>query len=42
MNIGTGVHAVLRFCLSNLNGYDFDIANGKDLQSVLLRWALVT
>jgi hypothetical protein len=42
MKIGTGVHAGLRFYLSNLNGYDVDIVNGKDLQSVLLKWALVT
>jgi hypothetical protein len=28
---GTGVEAILRFCLSNLNGCNGGIADGRDL-----------
>jgi hypothetical protein len=30
MMIGTGVQAILRFCLSNLNGCDVGITDGTD------------
>jgi hypothetical protein len=31
MKIGTGVQAVLRFCLRNLRGCNVGITDGKDL-----------
>jgi hypothetical protein len=31
MKIGTGVQAILRFCLNNLRGCNIDIMNGRDL-----------
>jgi hypothetical protein len=31
LNIGTGVQAILRFCLSNLKGYNVGITDGRDL-----------
>jgi hypothetical protein len=31
MKIGTGVQAILRFCLTNLRGCDGGITDGKDL-----------
>jgi hypothetical protein len=31
MKICPGVQAVLRFCLSSLNGCNVDITNGRDL-----------
>jgi uncharacterized protein YraI len=37
MKIGTGVQAILRFCLSNFSGCKVGITDG----SVQLRWAQV-
>jgi hypothetical protein len=31
MKAGTGVQALLRFCLSNLNGFNVGITDGRDL-----------
>jgi hypothetical protein len=31
MKICKGVQAILRFCLSNLNGYNIGITDGKEL-----------
>jgi hypothetical protein len=31
MKIATGVQAILRFCLSNLRGYNVGIIEGRDL-----------
>jgi hypothetical protein len=31
MKIGTGVQAILRFCISNLRGCNFGITDGRDL-----------
>jgi hypothetical protein len=31
MKTGTGVQAILRFCLSNLNGCNVGITDGRDL-----------
>jgi hypothetical protein len=31
MKTGTGVQAILRFCLRNLRGYNVGIADGRDL-----------
>jgi hypothetical protein len=39
--IGTGIQAILRFCFSNLNGYNIGIIDGKELWSAPLRWAQV-
>jgi hypothetical protein len=38
MKTGTGVQAILRFCLSNLNGRNGGIANERVLLSVPSRW----
>jgi hypothetical protein len=37
MKIGTGVEAILRFCHSNLNGYNTGISVGMDLSVAPLR-----
>jgi hypothetical protein len=39
MKIGTGVQAILRFCLRNLQGCDVGITDGRDLLIKPLRWA---
>jgi hypothetical protein len=31
MKIGTGVRAILRFCLGSLRGYNVGITDGRDL-----------
>jgi hypothetical protein len=31
MKSGTGFQTILRFCLSNLNGFNVDITDGKEL-----------
>jgi hypothetical protein len=41
MKIGTGVQAILRFCLRNLRGCNVGITDGKYLRSMPLRWAQV-
>jgi hypothetical protein len=41
MTIGTGVQAMLRFFLSNLNGCIVGITDGMELGSAPLRWAQV-
>jgi hypothetical protein len=41
MKTGTGVQAILRFCLSNLNGCNVNITAGKELWSAALRWGQV-
>jgi hypothetical protein len=41
MKIGTGLQAILRFCLRNLRGSNVGITGGRDLWSVLLTWAQV-
>jgi uncharacterized protein YraI len=41
MKIATGLQATLRFCLRNLKGCNVGITDGRDLRSVLLRWAEV-
>jgi hypothetical protein len=41
MKIGTGVQAMLWFCLRNLRGCNVGIAGGKELRSAALRWAQV-
>jgi hypothetical protein len=38
MRSGMGVQAILRSCLSNLNGCNVGITDGRDLRSVPLRW----
>jgi hypothetical protein len=42
MKIGTGIQAILRFCLSNLNACNVGITNRRNLCSLLLRWAHAT
>jgi hypothetical protein len=37
MTIGTAIQAILSFCLSNLNGCNVAITDGKQLQSAPLR-----
>jgi hypothetical protein len=39
--IGTGVQAILRFCLRNLRGCNVDITDGRDLLITPLTWAQV-
>jgi hypothetical protein len=41
MNIGKGVQAILRFCLSNLRGCNVGIIDGRDLRIMPLRLAQV-
>jgi hypothetical protein len=41
MKVGTGVQAILRFRLSNLDGCNIGITNGRYLRSVSLEWAQV-
>jgi hypothetical protein len=41
MKTGTDVQAILRFCLSNLRGYNVGVTDGRDLLGALLRWPLV-
>jgi hypothetical protein len=41
MKIGTGVQAILMFCLRNLRGCNAGITDGSDLRSRPLRWAQV-
>jgi hypothetical protein len=31
MKIGTGIQAILRFCLRNMRGYNVGITDGRDL-----------
>jgi hypothetical protein len=31
MKIGTGIEGILRFCLSNLKGYNIVITDGRNL-----------
>jgi hypothetical protein len=39
MKIGTGVQAILWFCLRNLRGYNVGITDGRDCLITPLRWA---
>jgi uncharacterized protein YraI len=41
VKIGTGVQAILRFCLSNMRGCNVGTTDGRDLWSAPLRWPLV-
>jgi hypothetical protein len=41
MKIVTGVQGILRFCLSNLNGCNVGITDGKETRSAPLRLAQV-
>jgi hypothetical protein len=38
MKIGTGVQAILGFCLRNLRGCNVDITDGRDFRIAALRW----
>jgi uncharacterized protein YraI len=38
MKIGTGVQAILRFCLRNVSGCNVGITGGKGVQSAPLKW----
>jgi hypothetical protein len=38
MKSGTGIQAILRFCLSSLKGSSVGNTEGSDLWSMLLRW----
>jgi uncharacterized protein YraI len=39
MRIGTGVQAILRFCLSNFRGCNVGISDGRDLRNTPLKLA---
>jgi hypothetical protein len=39
MTTGTGVEAILRFCLLNLRACNVDITDGRDFFITLLTWA---
>jgi hypothetical protein len=39
MKVGTGIQAILRFYLSNLNCCNVDVTDGRGLQIALLGWA---
>jgi hypothetical protein len=39
--IGTGIQAILRFCLRNLRGCNVGITDGRDFLITLLRWTQV-
>jgi hypothetical protein len=41
MKIGTGVQAILRFCLRNLTGCNVGITDERDFLITPLRWAQV-
>jgi hypothetical protein len=41
MKSGTGVHAILRFCLNSLRSCNVGNTDGRDLWSSLVRWAQV-
>jgi hypothetical protein len=43
MKIATGVQTIFIFCLRNLNGYNVDITDGRDLFYITpLRWTPLT
>jgi hypothetical protein len=42
MKIGTGVQAILRLCLNNLNGSYVGITDGRDLWIAPSSWARVS
>jgi hypothetical protein len=41
MKTGTGIQAMMRFCLRNLRGCNVGITNGTDFLITPLRWAQV-